>query len=883
MSSAAAAAEGPLAMETKDVIMTQAPDPPSHDQHRLPTTKDDLINEWHVLVRTNKLDPRRGTINEHVYRAEAILDKLLPILETDTKDFELFCFYLEKRAKIRERLAAWGSEQWAVKAADDWRYVASVNEEKHGICMYALTVASLFYEEYSLFSESAEMWRKYIKLYTNDIRGYTSLGYALKRIGAFEEELIIRNKIIEMQPKKWKPLIERANIHVSLNRPEEAMSDILSAFELMTPEERESKDALWNRAAGFLRCRHFSAAIGDLDNLLSKFPDHRVALFDRACALNSLGAKDLALRGFRQVLRLSPIHNTQNADAAWNCGVILLSMAADEAKKDKDKSETVVVKETLIHDAIEYFRLSRAYYYDFDPKCDEKIKEKIQSALRQAGIDNMKFDIEVPHRGDRLTPLPKDKTLSAEIEEMWKTLDKINKFSSTGLKQRRKNCARIIEISSRLIRLDPKGRYLYYAMRAQSYKLMCDDDDPDAIDPVADLQFILDNFPDSAFTSPYATENKAGLLVLMAYHFKMTGKVSEAIRYFTMAIAEADNLDRYRSMRRLSVISQSALNPTDTTIDHVSKAEIFKMPHFPLLDYLAREKSLNGRALCFVTNDNLDGVIHDRTRLIEIVPTDAMNYNVRGRHFNFLKKNAKGWADYEKAREIIRNDQKTWQELQDKDKQLAQNEGRRWYPPHEVYEKIRQTAWKTALDYPIVKKFEPRSRSREPKKERASPRTPPRSKRELTPPSRHRSKRERTPPLKREQSRSRSRSRSRRRRASPKSTSPLRRSGRSPKRSPWRGLKKEESKVKREEETRSQNKPRSNWSVAQISKWICELGSAFLSYKDAIEANHVDGAGLLWLINQSHPENELKEIGIRNGIHVNLIIRKLKESFDVKK
>lgn len=108
------------------------------------------------------------------------------------------------------------------------------------------------------------------------MRGYTSLGFSLKRIpGKEQEELAVREKIVRLRPE-W--LIARFGLAQSLRtlgRYEDSLAQIKTAFKMMTPAEERQRDSLMNRAACLASLGNLTAAITDFDHILFQNSDHR--------------------------------------------------------------------------------------------------------------------------------------------------------------------------------------------------------------------------------------------------------------------------------------------------------------------------------------------------------------------------------------------------------------------------------------------------------------------------------------------------------------------------------------------------------------------------------------------------------------------------------
>lgn len=120
------------------------------------------------------------------------------------------------------------------------------------------------------------MWRRFIELFPQDVRGYTSLAYSLKRIpGKEQEELPVREKVVEMRPDSSTHRFELAQCLRSLQRHADSWAQVRAAFQMMSPQERQSKDPLVNRAVALSHSGNYAAAIADLDALLAKTADHR--------------------------------------------------------------------------------------------------------------------------------------------------------------------------------------------------------------------------------------------------------------------------------------------------------------------------------------------------------------------------------------------------------------------------------------------------------------------------------------------------------------------------------------------------------------------------------------------------------------------------------
>lgn len=817
--------------ELKDVVMTDA------GPLSLPNTLDGLIKEWDNLRRSNKLDEQRyGQINADVKRAEKLLTAIIKLYEDN--QVILPNEYLEDRAKIRQRLAAYGCESWALKAVKDWEHYASFQNQKVSVYHFALSQASFLLEDFFLFYESAQLWRNYVKNYPCDIRGYKSLGFSLKRISAYEEELTVRNKIIELQPNDWISYSERSAVYFAMNQVKEGLADTLHSVTMV--RDKQSKEILLFRGVAYLKSGNYCASLSDLDYLLSKFPDHRIALFDRATCYQQLGISDKALQGFRSILRLGRVLNTTNADSAWNCGIITMS---EFDKQNIDKENITNSNLNKVRDAIDYFRMARALYDDDDMKSQNMCTQKIETVLKLVKQN----DTPLPRRNDRLTFPNKDNERAKEIEEMWTFLNKLHAAAGNGVKQRQRNAKRIIELASRLIDLDPFGRYLYYVMRAEGNQILCDNHQ-DYENPIEDLQFVLDHFAEKDFVSPYLNETRAGIMLLIGFHLRELGNKKDAIRYFTLAIAEADELDRARFSRGLSYICQSAIDQQKYhQKDEEKDQKRQHMPCFPILTYFAREKALIARISSLHPINDRPAVEHDRARLIEIFPNDAQSYISRAKYFNYTRQSDKAESDYYKATQIMKLDKQWWDSLVKKEKEEKQRAGQTWYAPNATYEQIRQTEWNYFISLQFINNRRPDSQKSDGRRRSPSP-------------SYHgQGRRNRSPSPYRDAHRDRHyRHQSRK-----KSPSPDRR----------------KERRKDDNEKKADNIPKVNWTVSQVKTWISGLGLKYKDYVSYIEANHIDGFALQWLSMQRDTDRQLQKIGINNILHVNIIMRHIRNAF----
>lgn len=99
-----------------------------------------LESEW-LLVQAADNDVAK------LLQAEKIIDSLIQL---DAKDGGKKISWLESRAQIRGKLAAQlilGSSDWSMKAANDWIALARAVESDANHCHFALTKASVIYEE----------------------------------------------------------------------------------------------------------------------------------------------------------------------------------------------------------------------------------------------------------------------------------------------------------------------------------------------------------------------------------------------------------------------------------------------------------------------------------------------------------------------------------------------------------------------------------------------------------------------------------------------------------------------------------------------------------------------------------------------------------------
>lgn len=227
---------------------------------------------------------------------------------------------------------------------------------------------------------------------------------------------------------------------------------------------------------------------------------------------------------------------------------------------------------------------------------------------------------------------------------------------------------------------------------------------------IDDWKLVLEKFPASAFHSPYMSETRAGIMVCIGYQLKMNGNLEGAIHSFTSVIEEADAMDRRRSVLKLAVTCPSAL------VTRQRDASDAPLPLFPMLTDLARERALIGRVACFGALSNgpvaehHEDILADRTRLVELFPTDAASFTLRARHLKYVKKFQMATTDYNEARRLMKADRNRWKDLCDLDRKTAKEEKREWIAPDPVFENSRQAEWARIIDFVPNNQPPPRNR-----------------------------------------------------------------------------------------------------------------------------------------------------------------------------
>lgn len=182
---------------------------------------------------------------------------------------------------------------------------------------------------------------------------YVDRGAAYMIKGWYDKALRDFNEAIRLNPKDARAYCDRGDLEVELNQPDKALSDYNQAIRLAPNFQR----AHFNRAARFAQRHDYARAIADYTQsirlspndlaahaaratLYAKQGDRTRALADataaiklkpttvmsqhravdlqlRAKAYNILGQPELALRDFREAIRLEPKDPIVNSQLAW--------------------------------------------------------------------------------------------------------------------------------------------------------------------------------------------------------------------------------------------------------------------------------------------------------------------------------------------------------------------------------------------------------------------------------------------------------------------------------------------------------------------------------------------------------------------------------------